>query len=314
VPTPRDARQEAFERVGGRYEVRVLEPSPPAVTDEPYADDPAARGEVPDGRALVSPVSSGDVLWDDVARDDSELAAWAAERWLGAWRPLPAAPPTLAATRVALHRLAAEVIAPTRQRANGRIGLRYTHGGFGTPFFAADAQIRVEGAELVVARGEQEWRQRIGTLRGAADFVGHELTRLDGKLEDAPLDVDPEAGRFLGDWYGFAASVLEQLRAEAAPGDSASLVQLWPEHFDMAVELGDEDAGVRATYGFSPGDAAHDEPYLYVAPWTARPHGPLWQATGFPGAELSLSSLRAESDHREFALGFMRSRRDALTS
>ena len=47
----RNARQEAFERLGGRYEVRVLEPSPPAVDEEPwFADDPTARGDVPDGR------------------------------------------------------------------------------------------------------------------------------------------------------------------------------------------------------------------------------------------------------------------------
>jgi hypothetical protein len=312
MPVSRHARHEAFERLGGRYEVRVLEPSPPAVSEEPFTDDPVARGDVPEGRSLVSPVTNGDVTWDELARDDEELATWAADRWLGAWRSVPAAPPALTTTRLALHRLAEEVIAPTRQRANGKIGLRYTQGGFGTPFFAADAQVRVDGAELVVARGEEEWRQRIETLRGAADFVGHELTRLDGKLEDVPLDVDADASRFLGDWYGLAASVLEQLRAEAGEGDDPSLVQLWPEHFDMAVELGSESTGLRANYGFSPGDETHDEPYVYVVPWTARPHGPLWQAAGFPGAELVLSSLRDESDHREAALGFMRARRDAL--
>src|SRR5690242_15622728 len=44
-------RVEAFERLGGRYEVRVLEPSPPAVNSAPwYADDPVARGDVPAGR------------------------------------------------------------------------------------------------------------------------------------------------------------------------------------------------------------------------------------------------------------------------
>lgn len=314
MPVPRNARQEAFERLDGRYEVRVLEPSPPAVTEEPFSDDPVARGEVPGGRTLVSPVSSGDVTWDELAREDPELASWAAEGWLGAWRPLPAPPPTLAETRQALHRLAEEVIAPTRQRAAGKIGLRFTRGGFGTPFFAADAQVRVEGDELVVAQRQQEWRQRIETLRGAADFVGHELTRLDGKLDEVELEVDAEASRFLGDWYGLAASVLEQLRAEAGENDDPSLVQLWPEHFDMALELGGDDAGERANYGFSPGDEAHDEPYVYVGPWTARPRGPLWQASGFPGAELGLSELRSAEDHREAALAFLRERRDALCS
>ena len=41
-------------------EVRVLEPAPPAIEDEPwFADDPAARGYIPPGRTLVSPVTSG---------------------------------------------------------------------------------------------------------------------------------------------------------------------------------------------------------------------------------------------------------------
>jgi hypothetical protein len=106
--------------------------------------------------------------------------------------------------------------------------------------------------------------------------------------------------------------VLEQLRAEAGPAEKPSLVQLWPEHFDIAVELGDEDSGARANYGFSPGDEAHDEPYVYVGPWTARPRGPLWQASGFPGAELSLTEVLAADDQRAAALEWLRVRRDAL--
>jgi hypothetical protein len=314
MPVPRDARREAFDRLGGRFEVRVLEPSPPAVAAEPFTDDPARAGEVPEGRTLVTPTTAGTTTWDELAREDPGLAGFAADRWLGAWRRLEAPPPQLAATRRALHRLAEEVIAPTRQRANGKIGLRYTRGGFGTPFFAADAQIRVEGDELVVAREREEWRRRITSLRGAADFIGHELTRLDGKLDDVELEVDPAASRFLGDWYGLAASVLEQLRAEAGRGDAPSLVQLWPEHFDMALDLGDEGSGARANYGFSPGDDAHDEPYVYVGPWTARPRGPLWQATGFPGAELPLTELLAAPDQRGTVLAWLRERRDALRS
>jgi hypothetical protein len=55
-------RAEAYERLGGRYEVRVLEPSPPAVADPPwFADEPVARGHVPAGRKLVSPVGTGDL-------------------------------------------------------------------------------------------------------------------------------------------------------------------------------------------------------------------------------------------------------------
>ena len=46
--------------------------------------------------------------------------------------------------------------------------------------------------------------------------------------------------------------------------------QIWPEHFDLACELG-ADAGTRARYGASPGDAAIPQPYLYVGPWDASP-------------------------------------------
>src|SRR5205823_3461249 len=77
------------------------------------------------------------------------LADWCADRWLGAWRRLGPAPPSLAAVREALHRVAEDVMKPARERANGKFGLRYTHGGFGTPFFGEDEQVRVEGVELV---------------------------------------------------------------------------------------------------------------------------------------------------------------------
>ena len=306
----RNARQEAFERLDGRYEVRVLEPSPPAVDEEPwFADDPTARGEVPDGRELVSPVSTGDVLWDDLARDDADLATWCAERWLGAYRRLAAPPASLPATRLALHRLAEQVLSPARQRANGKIAMRYVGGGFGTPFFGDDVQIRVEGADLVVDSPEGSRRAPITSLGAAAEHVGVAL-----EVEDDPLEVEEAASRFLGDWYGFTASVLEQLRAEAVPELDASRVQLWTEHFDLATELGAEDASARAGYGGSPGDELHPEPYLYVVPWEAsRAQGEGWDDGAFAGAELPYADLLAAPDQRAAALEFFRGRLNALT-
>ncbi len=107
-----------------------------------------------------------------------------------------------------------------------------------------------------------------------------------------PLEVDPAAAAFHGDWYGLAASVLEELRTGSDPElTDPSRVQLWPEHFDMAVELGLEDAGARAGYGCSPGDEAHLEPYVYVAPWVPPEPGDLWNATAFSGAELGYAAL-----------------------
>ncbi|HEX3668183.1 MAG TPA: hypothetical protein VHY55_03410, partial [Acidimicrobiia bacterium] len=140
-------RREASERVSGAYEVRVLEPSPPPVTDGPwFADDPAARGEAPSGTPIVSPVTTGDVTWDELCHDDPELASWCADRWLGAWRPLPPLPARepFALTRAAWHTLAEHVLARARYDANGKIGLRYTRRGVGTPWFRRhdqDAQL-----------------------------------------------------------------------------------------------------------------------------------------------------------------------------
>ncbi|MEA2458931.1 MAG: hypothetical protein QOC95_1903 [Thermoleophilaceae bacterium] len=310
---PRDPRKEASDRLDGRYEVRVLEPSPPAVDEEPwFADDPTDRGEVPAGRTLVSPVTTGDTLWQDLAAADPELAGWCAERWLGAYRPLDPVPPTLGVTRDALHRVAERVISPARARANGKIGLRWTLGGFGTPFFGADAQIRVNGAHLVIDAGGQERRHAIETISGSAAAIGFDLRGTAEERLDAPLEIDALASRFIGDWFGFVTSVLEQLRAEAPEEWEASRVQLWPEHFDVAVELGNEQAETRAAVGGSPCDAAHAEPYLYVAPWTARPEGELWQARGFSGAEMGYSNLLAAADQRGAALEFFRARLAAL--
>lgn len=305
----RDARSEAFERLDGRYEVRVLEPSPPAIRTPGVVEDQVARGDVPAGRELVAPVPTGDLLWADLAAGDPALAGWCAERWLAAWPRLDAVPAGFAATRDALHLVAEHVISPTRARDHGEITLRWTLGGFGTPFFGSDSQLRVLGDELVVQHGERVDAGRLTTLPAAAEFVGFDLTRFDG-FSHEPLDIDVQSSLYLGQVYGFAFSVLEQMRAEAQSSDP-SLVNLWPEHFDVAVEIGSEKDGRRAAYGLSPGDAEHAEPYLYVAPWTPQ-KGELWNAEAFAGAELPLADLLAADDQRAAALEFLRERLTAL--
>lgn len=310
---PRNPREEAADRLPAGHEPRVLEPSPPAVHDEPwFADDPPARGEVPPDRKVVSPVTTGDVLWAELAAGDEGLAAWCAERWLGPYKRLEPLPAALETTREGLHRVAERVISPVRQRANGKIGLRWTLGGFGTPFFGADAQIRVDGAELVIDAGAGERRHPVTTISATAAAIGFDLRGAHEAALDAPLEIDAAASRFIGEWLGFVTSVLEQLRAEAPEEWEPSRVQLWPEHFDLAVELGNEEAERRATLGGSAGDEGHPEPYLYVAPWTARPFGDLWKAKGFPGAELPYSELVAADDQRGAALEFFRVRLAAL--
>jgi hypothetical protein len=315
---PRNARREAQERLPPGHEARVLEPSPPALARPPYVEDPVARGDVPPGTRVVAPVRTGDVTWEELARGKADLAAFCAERWLGPYPRLGPAPDSYAATRDALHRLAELVISPTRQRDRGEITLRWTLHGFGTPFFGADAQLRVDGDVFVIQTRERVLHGRLTTLFDAAEFVGFDLTRSDTALVEEPLGVDRDAACYLGDVFGFATSVLTQLRAETAPDDDPGLVNLWPEHFDVAVDLGGEGQGRRATFGVSPGDAEHPLPYVYVSPWSppspAAPDGGLWNATAFRGAELLWDDVVSAPDQRERALSFLRERRAALAA
>jgi hypothetical protein len=284
-------KQEAYDKLAGEFEVQVLEPSPPAVTEPPFADDPTRDGEVYDGRLLVSPIPNGDLTWDEIASQRPEIAGWCAERWLGAYRRLEQLPSTFAKTRTALHQVAEAVVAPARKPDN-EIALRYTCGGFGTPFFeedGEDCQVRVEEGRLIRQNGDEE------------------------AAEPLPADVSKDSAQALGDFYGLACSVFEELRHEQ-PNEDPSLVQLWPEHFDIAIELGSEVKGQRANYGASPGDESHDEPYFYVGPWTAEVSGDLWNATGFNGAELSYAELLEAPNQRLAALQFMRERVSALTA
>jgi len=199
--------------------------------------------------------------------------------------PLPG---QFAATVAELHHVAEEVVAPARKPDN-EIALEPTAGGFGTPEFEweeATHRVRVEGTELV--------------------------RETDGEEEREGLDVDAASADALARWYEFAREVLDRLRGEANASEAPTEPILWPEHFDVAIEMGDEGAGARATYGFSPGDGDHPEPYAYVAPWTAQEPGERWNARGFGGAELGYAELLEAEDPGEIALDFMRSRRDAL--
>jgi hypothetical protein len=307
-------RLEAQARLDGRYEVRVLEPSPPAVAEPPwFADDPVALPRTPSGRPLLGPVSNGDLTWDELCREQPELRQWCADRWLGAWPRLGPLPGGFSQTRAALHALAEHVVAAARHHSNGKIGLRFATGGFGTPFFGADEQVRVDIDELVVVRPGRERRARITTLADAAALAGigpgapaHIYAPTTECVVDRKLEIEADAAGSLAGVFGFAASILEQLRCETDPSEAPSRVQLWPEHFDMAVEIGDVPAGRRAVFGVSPGDDNHDEPYVYVAPWSAVGSSPFFNATAFAGAELTYKDLLAADDQRNAALTFLR--------
>jgi hypothetical protein len=214
------------------------------------------------------------------------------------------------ATREALHRVAEGLVAPARKPPN-EIALRATEGGFGTPVFEYGGkpwQVRVEAADLVVREGAEERRDAITSLAAGSELIGTGLFP-DGPPSDAePLGIDSASARALGAWYALGDAVLGELAAEWGADDP----NLWPEHFDLAIEAGDEAAGQKANYGFSPGDENHDEPYLYVGPWSGEVSGELWNADGFAGAEIGYAELAAADDPRAAALEFCRARKSAL--
>ena len=313
-----DARREAWERIDARYDPRVLEPSPPYVPEPPwFADDPVAPGPGP-SETVVSPVGNTGLSWSELVAAEPDLGDWCAERWLAAWPRLEAPPASFPTTRLALHSLAEHVLAPARRSSNGKIGLRFTRAGFGTPFFGAGKQARVEGSELVVDHGGWEERAPLSTLQEAAAFVGIECGARPDLYEpttplypEETLHVDETAARWLGEWFGFGCSVLEQLRAEVHAAGKPSRVQLWPEHFDMAVELNDPTGAHRAGYGISPGEDEHEDPYLYVVPWSPCDDD-WWNASHFDGALLDLKVVLDASDQRAMALDFFRTSRRVL--
>ena len=202
--------------------------------------------------------------------------------------PLRPLPPSYATTRDALHRLAVYVISPAQRLVNDEIVMRPTPGGFST--FPFDGRvIGVAGDQLVIDGS----RQPIGSLNQAAAAVGIQPDV--GQAEQ--FDVPPPATS-TSSWPStprgdrarrvvrVRGDLLEELRRGPARRRPPP-VQIWPEHFDIAVDSGDQDAGRRATYGASPGDRHHDEPYLYASPWAGR-IDPFFGDPAFKGASRAL--------------------------
>jgi hypothetical protein len=189
-------------------------------------------------------------------------------------------------------------------------------GGFGTPFFGNDRQIRVEGGNVVIQDAEGARGEEITTLRRAARMVGIDYRATWGPAwhdppvpadPDSPLDISPDAVLACSHVLGFGFSILEQIRVEAREQETPSRVQLWPEHFDAAVEIGVAAADRRGAFGVSPGYPAHPEPFVYVSPWSKDwLDDPYWNADSFGGSILNYPELLAAPNQRETALAFLR--------
>ena len=192
-------------------------------------------------------------------------------------------PTTFADTRDVLQRVAVHIVARARNQAGAHsIGLRVTPGGFGTPEFGPDVtRVRVSGGLILRESGGPDDATSValgidGATLGelahvagvdlAADLdVGHDTPPL-GDV-DEPLHVDEAAARALAGWFAKTNAALDHVVAAVGGGAAPTLVQLWPEHFDAALDLA-AAPGQRVNLGGSPGDTYHADPYLYVGPWT----------------------------------------------
>ena len=307
----RNPRAEATSLLPPGHEARVLEPSPPANTDPTWlADDPTDPGNATG--TVVTPIPGEGVTWEELGRADPSLADYARSHWLGPFRRLNPLPPGFDSTRRTLHQVAYFVVAPARHAANGKIGLRYTHRGFGTPFFGGSRQLRVEDG-VIVSQKEVVDSLPITTLSHACEVfdLPYRETWFEKGFKDPPtpigpdesLGVDEESATAIGEWFGFGASVLEQARRTAGAVE-VSRVQLWPEHFDLAIEMGLPTS--KASYGASPGDDHHPEPYLYISAWGAVDRSnAFWNDKHFNGASLPYRQLLEAEDQRATALAFL---------
>ena len=217
------------------------------------------------------------------------------------------------ATRDALHRIGNHVLARARHDATGRIGLRSTPGGFGTPAFGDAVEVlRVSGNGLVRERdGHSSTIPMHGaTLADLAAFAGVDRTQPFDAGGDTPPVGDPHAAisldatevARLADWWGFGWRVLDTVVAAAR---DAMAIQLWPEHFDAGTSVGVGENG-RCNLGASPGDSFSDEPYLYLGPQTSdRPGDQTYWNAPF-GAVLRRGDVTSASDAFTSGVEFLR--------
>lgn len=191
----------------------------------------------------------------------------------------------LVGTRRSLHAVAESVIAGPQHRRHGTIRLVPCAGGFR----GVALGVAVEGTELVWAGGRASLDGATCRALGAATGFGAgapEGLYRDGSGVglDEVLAVDDEAAGLLATWFAAGDGVLRLLGADGAP-------VLWPEHFDLAVVLGD------AAFGVSPGDGHSAEPYAYVST-ESPPAGSLWNAPF--GARAGIGRFGGPADLQAF--------------
>lgn len=235
-------------------------------------------------------------------------------------------------TRDVLKRIANHVLARAEYSSIGRIGLRAAPGGFSTITFGPELErIRVSGGHLVREFGAATPASTstiaidgssLATLAAFAEVdlsgefsAGHDTPPV-GDVNE-PITLHSPAALLLADWYTMGAQALDRLAAAAPSFAAPSLAQLWPEHFDLALDMAfDQDAPAdrRVNMGASPGDGFHSAPYLYVGPWTAdRPGDEAFWNAPF-GSVLGHDAIAASPEPVDAAFEFFRTGLEFLTS
>jgi hypothetical protein len=171
-----------------------------------------------------------------------------------------------ATTRHSLHGLAELVLAGPRYTADGSMRLRADEEGIRT---WDDPPVRLSGGELMNA-GARTALDGL-TFAEAAAAVGLTVQPLDHVYRDGPhvapderIILDTAEISLVEEALALGNRALRSFAPELEP-------ILWPEHFDIAISLGE------VNYGVSPGDGYHEAPYAYVGPHEAR-HGAFWNA------------------------------------
>jgi len=220
--------------------------------------------------------------------------------------------------RETLRRIGTHVIARAEAEVTGHFALMALPGGFGTPQFGPDRQrVRIAGgslyAEAIVGSpdGTSTARTGVHTVAGASIRELCEAISVDVDVEfevggdtpprgdvDEPLTLDSDTVTVLGDWWALGQRAMDMAIA-SFPDPQASVARLWPEHFDVGIDLAVDPVGkpdTRTNLGAAAGDEFHQEPYLYVGPWGDERPGPegYWNAPF--GATLSFGDLDASDN------------------
>jgi hypothetical protein len=185
----------------------------------------------------------------------------------------------LAAARRALHGVAELVLAGPQYRATGRLRLGVVPGGFATTTLSP--RLRVNGTRAAADAGstaiDGQTPRAIGLALGVT--AGHPDGAYDdgsGVGLDEVLALDPNQARVITD----ALALGNEGLLAFAPGETPVL---WPEHFDVAIRVGE------VNFGVSPGDGFSAVPYAYVGV-ASRPAGDAFWNAPF-GAAVPLREL-----------------------